>query len=309
MGEEERRINAGPHIITVKRPDKSLFPSRGEHHAITKGEVVDYYRRIAETLLPHLDGRPVSLQRCPDGIDDCFFQKNVPDHFPEWIARVNLPAETKAVEYLEIQDLATLLYLADQAAIALHVGLSRADRPEYPDRLIFDLDPSADDFSQVRWAAGVLRRAFNAMEMPSFLMTTGSRGLHVVVPLDRSANFDESRDFARQLAEELAARYPDRLTVEQRKKARKGRLFLDYLRNAYGQTTIAPYSLRTLAGAPVAAPLEWNELMNHRLHPDRWTLDNIFRRLAQRDDPFRAIGRQGVAIDPERLGRLEADPE
>jgi bifunctional non-homologous end joining protein LigD len=299
----ERRIRAGPHTITVKRPDKPLFPSHRGTDAITKGQVVGYYRRIAETLLPHLEGRPVSLQRCPDGIEDCFFQKNMPDHFPEWIARASLPAEGKTVEYLVIRDLATLVYIADQAAIALHVGLSRVDRPKHPDRLIFDLDPSGEDFSQVRWAAGVMRRAFDTMEMPSFLMTTGSRGLHVVVPLDRSANFDESRDFARQLAEELAARYPDRLTVEQRKKARKGRLFLDYLRNAYGQTTIAPYSLRTLAGAPVAAPLEWNEL-NHRLRPDRWTLDNIFRRLAQREDPFTAIGRGGVAIEPERLDRL-----
>jgi len=303
MGADERRIRPGPHTITVKRPDKTLFPSHRGMDAVTKGQVVDYYRRIAETLLPHLDGRPVSLQRCPDGIDDCFFQKNVPDHFPEWIARVNLPAEGKTVEYLAVQDLPTLLYIADQAAIALHTGLSRVDRPEYPDRLIFDLDPSNDDFSPVRWAAGVLRRAFDTMEMPSFLMTTGSRGLHVVVPLDRSATFDESRDFARRLAEELAARYPDRLTVEQRKKARKGRVFLDYLRNAYGQTTIAPYSLRTLNGAPVAAPLEWNEL-NPRLRPDRWTLGNIFRRLAQREDPFKAIGQRGIAIDPERLDRL-----
>jgi bifunctional non-homologous end joining protein LigD len=303
MGADERKIKAGRRNITIHRPDKSLFPSSGGKDAVTKGQVVDYYRRIAETLLPHLDGRPVSLQRCPDGIDECFFQKNVPDHFPAWIARASLPAEGKTVEYLQVQHLSTLLYIADQAAIALHVGLSRVDRPEYPDRLIFDLDPSGDDFSEVRWSAGVLRRAFDAMEMPSFLMTTGSRGLHVVVPLDRSANFDQSRDFARQLAEELAARYPDRLTVEQRKKARRGRLFLDYLRNAYGQTTIAPYSLRTLAGAPVAAPLEWNEL-NHRLRPDRWTLDNIFRRLAQRQDPFRAIGQRGVAIDSDRLGRL-----
>lgn len=303
MGADERRIRAGRHTITVKRPDKPLFPSHRGNAAITKGQVVDYYRRIADTLLPHLEGRPVSLQRCPDGIDDCFFQKNVPEHFPEWIARASLPAEGKTVEYLAIQDLATLLYIADQAAIALHVGLSRVDRPEHPDRLIFDLDPSGDDFGQVRWAAGVLRRAFDSMEMPSFLMSTGSRGLHVVVPLDRSANFDEARDFARQLAEELAARHSDRLTVEQRKKARKDRVFLDHLRNAYGQTTIAPYSLRTLAGAPVAAPLEWDEL-DHRLRPDRWTLGNLFRRLAQREDPFRAIGRRAVAIDSERLGRL-----
>lgn len=307
MGEDERRIRAGPHTITVKRPDKTLFPAKGGNDAVTKGQVVDYYRRVADTLLPHLEGRPVSLQRCPDGIDDCFFQKNVPEHFPEWIARASLPAEDGTIDYLAVRDLATLLFIADQAAIALHVGLSRVDRPEYPDRLIFDLDPSGDDFGPVRWAAGVLHRALDAMEMPGFLMTTGSRGLHVVVPLDRSANFDESRDFARRLAEKLAARHPDQLTVEQRKKARKDRVFVDCLRNAYGQTTIAPYSLRTLTGAPIAAPLEWNEL-NRRLRPDRWTVGNIFRRLGQRGDPFSAIGRRGVAIDPERLVRLEEVP-
>jgi bifunctional non-homologous end joining protein LigD len=301
--EPERRIRVGRRVITAKRLDKPLFPARDDVNAITKGQVIDYYQRMAETLLPHLEGRPVSLQRCPDGIDDCFFQKNVPDHFPDWIGRAHLPAAERSMDYLLVKNAATLVYIADQGAIALHTGLSRVDRPEHPDRMIFDLDPPDDGFPEIRWAASVLRDALDAMSMPSFLMTTGSRGLHVVVPLDRSANFDETRAFARRLAEDLAARHPERVTVEQRKKARKGRVFLDYLRNAYGQTAIAPYSLRTLPGAPVAAPLEWNEL-GEKLRPDRWTLANMFRRLGQREDPFRDIRQHGVAIDTDRLNQL-----
>lgn len=303
--DSDRRLRAGKHTITARRLEKPLFPGTRETDAITKGRVIDYYRRIADTLLPHLEGRPVSLQRCPDGIDDCFFQKNVPDHFPDWVERARLPAENQSVDYLLIPNVATLVYIADQGAIALHPGLSRVDRPEHPDRLIFDLDPPGNRFAEVRWAARILRQSLEAMDMPSFLMSTGSRGLHVVVPLDRSASFDETREFARELAEHLAEKYPDRLTVEQRKKQRKGRVFLDYLRNAYGQTSIAPYSLRTLPGAPIAAPLEWNEL-DRRLRPDRWKVANMFRRLAQRPDPFAGIQRHGVALDSGRIKRLKA---
>ncbi len=295
MSAAERDCEIGGRRLSLKRLDKVLFPARDGAPAITKGEVVDYYARIAETALPHLRGRPMSLQRCPDGIDDCFFQKQVPDHVPDWVARARLPAEQGEVDYLQLEEAAALVYMANQGAVALHAGLSRVDRPQRPDRLIFDLDPPGEDFDTVRWAAGALRVALEERDLPSFVMTTGSRGLHVVVPLDRSAGFDTARAFARGLAEELAEAHPERLTVEQRKDKRGRRLFLDVLRNAYGQTTIAPYSLRTKPGAPVATPLDWDEL-TAELRPDGWRLANIFRRLAQKPDPWAGIDAQAVQL-------------
>jgi bifunctional non-homologous end joining protein LigD len=303
MSEDGQEIEVGGRTIAVKNLDKPLFPAKGKLPEVSKGAVIDYYRRVAETMLPHLQGRPVSLQRCPDGIEDCFFQKDVPDYFPDWIARAELPAENKSVHYLRVEDAATLVYIANQGAIALHVGLAPVDKPQHPDRLIFDLDPSTDDFSQVRWAAGVLRGAFEEMEMPSFVMTTGSRGLHVVVPLDRSADFEATRTFGRDMAARLAKRHPERLTVEQRKDKRGGRIFLDVLRNAYGQTAVAPYSLRTKPGAPVATPLDWDEV-DGDLHPDGWSPRNLFRRLSQKNDPWSGMQRRAVKLDAKRLDRL-----
>ncbi len=304
MNAEVQEIEVGGRRLTVKNLDKALFPASGGRPQVTKGEVIDYYRRIAETMLPHLKGRPVSLQRCPDGIDDCFFQKDVPDYFPDWIARADLPAEDKTVRYLRIEEAATLAYIANQAAISLHLGLAPVDRPNHPDRLIFDLDPPDEDFSKVRWAAGVLREAFARLDMPSFVMTTGSRGLHVVVPLDRSADFDSVRGFCRNLAERLADRHPERLTVEQRKDKRGKRIFLDTLRNAFGQTAIAPYSLRTRPGAPIATPIGWDEV-GGELRPDGWDPHNLFRRLAQKADPWAGMMRHAVKLDAGRLVRLD----
>lgn len=304
MSGAAQEIEVGGRRLTVKNLDKALFPAFGGRAQVTKGEVIDYYRRIAETMLPHLKGRPVSLQRCPDGIDDCFFQKDVPEYFPDWIERTDLPADDKTVRYLRIEEAATLAYIANQAAISLHLGLAPVDRPNHPDRLIFDLDPSDEDFSKVRWAAGVLRDTFARLEMPSFVMTTGSRGLHVVVPLDRSADFDATRAFGRDLAGWLAERHPERLTVEQRKDKRGGRIFLDTLRNAYGQTAIAPYSLRTKSGAPIATPIDWDEL-DGDLRPDGWTPRSIFRRLAQKDDPWADMMRHAVTLEVGRMERLD----
>jgi bifunctional non-homologous end joining protein LigD len=303
MGEPKQEIEVEGRTLTVKRTTKPLFPAQGRHKEISKGQVIDYYERIAKTMLPHLEGRPVSLQRCPDGIDSCFFQKDVPDYFPDWIARAELPAEGKSVDYLLVEEPATLAYLANQGAIALHVGLSRVDAPQHPDRLIFDLDPPGGAFGEVRWAAGVLREAFTAMDMPSYAMTTGSKGLHVVVPLDRSADFDAAKTFARRLAEYLAERHLERLTVEQRKDKRQGRVFLDFLRNAYAQTAVAPYSLRTLPGAPVAMPIDWNEITG-KLQPDRWTIANTFRRLSRKRDPWARIDRHAVKLDEKKLDKL-----
>lgn len=240
-----RDFNASGRTVRVSRPDKALFPDDG----ITKADLARYYRTVAHRMLPQLRGRPLMLERHPDGIGGMsFMQKDVPEHFPDWIHRVELPKRQGTVTYLLCDDTATLLYLVDQGCITPHRFLSRADRPDHPDRLIFDLDPAGDDVAQVRIAALLLRDLLEQLRLPSAVMTTGSRGLHVLVPLDRSASFDDVRAFARGVAEHLAAGRPDTLTTEVRKEARKKRLYLDIQRNAYAQTAVAPFAVRARPG-------------------------------------------------------------
>lgn len=292
-GAAEKTIRLDGHSLALSSLDKVMFPEDG----ITKGDVVDYYARIAETAVPHYRDRPLTMQRFPDGIDaKGFFQKNMPEHFPAWMARVTLAKEGGEITHVIANDAAALVYLANQACLTPHLALSRRDRPGHPDRLIFDLDPSDDDFSKVQFAARTLRAGLDALDLPSFVQTTGSRGLHIVVPLDREAGFDRVRAFARRLAESLARRHPDRLTTAQRKADRGDRVFIDYLRNAYGQTAVAPYALRARPGAPVATPLRWEEALAGGLGPRTYTLGNIFRRLAQTDDPWKPMARRATGL-------------
>jgi len=284
------------HTIEISNRDKLLFPESD----ITKGDVIDYYRRIASIMLPHMKGRPLTMQRFPDGIEGGgFYEKKAPDYFPPWIRRVSImvEGENEEQEQITCEDEATLTYLANQACLTHHIWLSQADRLHQPDKLIFDLDPPTEAFEPVRQAAYDLRDLLEEVGLRPYLMTTGSRGLHVVVALDRSAGFDAVRSFARDLAQVLADRFPERLTIEQRKAKREGRLFLDYLRNAYGQNSVAPYSLRAKPGAPVATPLDWSELHDQELGSQSYTIQNVFRRMGQKEDPWQEFGRRSQALE------------
>lgn len=300
------RIRAGRRSVEISNPHKELFPGAG----VTKSDLAHYYRDVADAMLPHLRDRPLSLQRFPDGIDDDgFFQQQCPDHFPGWIRREELEKEGGTVEHVVVQRAADLVYLADQAAITLHAWNSRCDRPRHPDRMVFDLDPPGDDFAPVRRAARQLRELLGELDLPAYLLATGSRGLHVVVPLDRSAGYDEVRDFAYEVAAEAARRHPAELTTAQRKRERKGRLYLDVLRNAHGQQVVAPYTVRAREGAPVATPLDFDELGRPGVGPRRYHLGNLLRRLGQREDPWNSMGRHAHALGParERLSALRGD--
>lgn len=286
-------ITVGGHTIELSNQGKILFPASG----LTKGDLIDYYHRIAEVALPHYRDRPLSMHRFPDGIGaEGFFQKDAPDHFPDWIERVKLEKENGTVNYVLANNAATLVYLANQGCIAPHLSLARRDKPNHPDRLIFDLDPSDADFGKVQDAAQTLKTLLDQLDLASFVQTTGSRGLHVIVPLDRSAGFDMARDFAGAAMEWLAERHADALTVEHRKNKRGDRVFLDYLRNAYGQTAVAPYAVRAIEGAPVATPLRWTEVGAGDLDPQRYRITNIFRRLAQIDDPWSGMERRACSL-------------
>lgn len=290
-------IRVDGHEIEIGHPDKLLFRSPD----ITKLELAEYYRKISGVALRHYRDRALSMHRYPDGIEDKgFFQKNIGDHFPEWIERKSLPKKDGEVTHVVANDAATLVYLADQACITPHLSLSRIDRPDYPDRMIFDLDPSDEDFDKVRETARHLEKFLGEMKLSSFVQTTGSRGLHVLVPLDRSLEFEQVREFSHRVCRELVDQYPDLMTVEQRKNKRGKRVFLDDLRNAYGQTSVAPYAVRARPGAPVAAPLDWDEVNQDDLDPQKYNIRNIFRRLGQMNDPWADIARHAQGLEEAR---------
>jgi bifunctional non-homologous end joining protein LigD len=289
------RKRFGPYTVELSREDKVLFPDEG----ITKGDVIQYYQEVAEPLVRHLKGRPVTLQRFPDGIsEEGFYQKATPDYFPDWIPRAHIPLEGGgSQEQVLVSNAAGLAYLANQGVLTLHGWLSHRDHLRTPDEMVFDLDPPGESFGPVRKAARHLRDLLRTLGLHPFLMTTGSTGAHVRVPLRRGPDFEPVREFARGVARHLAQAHPDTLTTQVRKNKRGGRLFLDVGRNAYGQTAVAPYSLRPRRRASVATPLDWDELENPRLAGDSFTIQSIPRRLDQRSDPWKGMGRHGRSLD------------
>lgn len=284
-----KTITANGHSIELSNLEKVYFPRSG----IVKKDIVDYYRRIAPHMLPHISERPITLHRFPDGIDEeGFYQQEVPDYFPDWIERVKVEKEggTGTTTHALLNSAAGLIYMANQGSIVFHAWLSRRDDLNRPDRLVIDLDPPEEgDLSKLRLAALRLRELFQNLDLYPCVTTTGSAGYHIYVPLERELEFDDVREFAKEVAGELARRYRDDFTLEQRKNKREGRIFLDTLRNSYAHTAVAPYSVRAKPDAPVATPLSWKELESRAVEPQRYTVKNIFRRLAQIEDPWREL--------------------
>lgn len=293
----------GPYSVELSNREKTFFPGA----AITKGDLIDYHHDIAQTMLPYMKDRPLTMHRFPDGIEgENWYQKNAGEYFPDWITTVTVDKENGVVTHVLCNNTATLVYLANQACITLHVWLSRVDQQHTPDRLIFDLDPPGDDFEPVRKGALAVRELVEELGLKPFVMTTGSSGCHVVSPIRREHNFDEVRDFAESVAQLLAHRQPNQLTTEVRKAKRHGRLYLDVGRNAYAQTGVSPYSVRARPGAPVATPLEWDELKDPDLGPRSYTIENIGGRLGHIGDPWKNIRRHARSLDRpmERLQDL-----
>jgi bifunctional non-homologous end joining protein LigD len=280
-------MKVGPYIVETSNEDKVFF-SQSE---ITKGDLIQYYRDVAPVMLPHVQGRPVTMHRFPEGIqEEGFYHKEIPDYFPEWVDRVTVRKKEGGInEQVVCNNAATLVYLANQACITLHTWLSRADRLNFPDKLVFDLDPPDEDFEPVRAAAFPLKERLETLGLQPFVMTTGSRGVHVVTPLDGSQDFDTVRAFAENLADSLAKEDPRHLTTEQRKNKRGTRVFVDVLRNSYAQTSVAPYAVRAKPGAPIATPLEWDEMEDASTTSQKYNLRNIFQKMDQKDDPWKSI--------------------
>jgi bifunctional non-homologous end joining protein LigD len=299
-----RTVRAGRRTVEVHRPEKVLFPGDGAGKEYTKADLVDYYRAVAPFMLPHLRGRPLMLERHPDGVGGPkFMQKNTPDSYPDWISRVEVSKEGGTVRHTVCDDTATLVYLADQASLTLHRWLSRVGRVDRPDRMVFDLDPSGDDFAPVHEAAWLLAELLDELKLPSALMTTGSRGLHVVVPVNGHHDFDEVREFAKDVADTLAAAHPEKFTTAARKKDRGDRLYLDVQRNAYAQTAVVPFTVRAKPGAPVATPMSWTQLDDPGLDARRWSVADAVDQA--RTNPWAGVMSKGRALGPARR-RLNA---
>ena len=281
------RIRVGRRTIEITNADKALFTDP----KLTKLDLARHYQAVAAAMLPFVRDRPLALQVFPQGIDGHgFFMKEVPKYFPDWIATAKVPKKGGTVTQVLAQDAATLVYLAGQNAITPHVWLSRADEPRKPDRLILDLDPSPGiGFAAVRAAAREAGARLRDAGLVPYAMVTGSRGVHVVCPLRRGPSFGDVHAYARLLAEAMVADDPKHLTLEWRKTDRGARIYLDVNRINYAQHAVAAYGVRARPGAPVAMPIEWEELDDAQLKPDRWTVRNAGDRVASHGDPWKGM--------------------
>ena len=273
----------------ITHPEKVLFPEDG----ITKGEMAAYYEAIAAVMLPHVRNRPVTMQRYPRGIGEkSFWQKDVSKGFPDWLERAEVPKKDGTVRHPLITDTRSLVWLANQNSITPHVWTSRAPDLYRPDICVFDLDPSNDDAAAVRDTALALRSLLEELGLPSWVKTSGSKGFHIVVPLDAKVDHDEVSQFAHAIGARLVERNPRHLTQEFSKADRKGRILIDTGRNGYGATFAAAYAVRAHAGAPVSAPCRWEEVERGEVAPRTFTLRNMADRIADVGDVWADMRRR-----------------
>jgi bifunctional non-homologous end joining protein LigD len=260
----------------ITHPDKVLFPDDG----ITKGALAAYYEAIASIMLPHIRGRPITMERYPSGIGrKGFIQKDVSKGFPEWLERIEVPKKDGTVHHPVAGDTRSLLWLANQNCITPHVWISRAPDLYHPDICVFDLDPSREDPDALRGAALALRDLLDELGVQSWIKTSGSKGFHIVVPLDGKADFGAVHRFANSVGTVLVSRDPKRLTQEFSKADRGGRILVDTGRNGYSATFAAPYAVRAKPGAPISAPCTWEEVEKGDVHPQTFTLQTIADRI------------------------------
>ena len=261
----------------ITHPEKVLFPGDG----ITKGELAAYYEAIAPVMLPHLRRRPITMERYHRGIGEPgFFQKDVSKGFPEWLKRVEVPKHGGTVHHPLANDTRSLLWLANQNSITIHVWPSRTPNLYHPDICVFDLDPAGDNEPELLRAAALnLRDLLAELGLPSWIKTTGSKGFHIAVPLDGKSDFGTVARFAHQVGKILVERDPDHLTQEFAKVDRGGRILVDTGRNGYSATYAAAYTVRARPGAPVSAPCTWEEIERGEVHPKSFTLRTMGQRI------------------------------
>jgi bifunctional non-homologous end joining protein LigD len=265
----------------ITHPDKVLFPDIGA----TKGDVAAYYEAVAPVMVPHLRGRPITMERFPAGIEsEGFLQKNVSKGFPAWLKRVEVPKKGGVVNYPLANDLQSLLWMTNQNTITFHVWTSRVPRLARPDICILDLDPSLEDAEALRRAALAARDVFDELGFPSWIKTSGSKGFHIAARMGPRADFGKSGALADRVARIMLERDPDHLTREFHKVDRRGRILIDTARNNQGATFAAPYTLRARPGAPVSAPCTWEEVERGEIGPQTVTMRSMAGRLKKLGD-------------------------
>jgi bifunctional non-homologous end joining protein LigD len=283
--------------------DKVLYPELG----LRKAELVAYYTAVADWMLPHIARRPLVLLRCPEGRRrSCFFQKHMNEGIPEAVGRVTIAEAKGDGVYGFVKDLNGLVALAQLGVLEIHGWGCHVQKLEKPDLFVFDLDPDAGlPFERVVEAALTLREQLAALGLESFVKTTGGKGLHVVVPVRAKHGWDEHKAFAHALVTSMTRAEPERYVTNMRKEARKGKIFLDYLRNARGASAVAPYSPRARAGALIATPLRWSEL-EASARPEQFDLRGVIRRLEDDPrDPWRGFFELSQALPSRALQKLE----
>jgi bifunctional non-homologous end joining protein LigD len=287
--------------VRITNPDRVIYPGQG----LTKHDIALYYESIADEIVPHLEGRPTTLVRCPEGMaKPCFYQKHIGYWAPDTLRRVRIQEKKKVGEYLVVDDLPGLIGLAQMGILEIHTWNSTVEHLEQPDRIVFDLDPDA----AVGWPAVVktaerIRELLDGLGLAAYVKTTGGKGLHVVTPLRPEAGWNECAEFSRVVAEAIARQHPDEYLTEASKAARKGKIFIDWLRNVRGATSIAAYSTRARPGAPVSAPVTWEELP--RTRPDQYSVQTLPGRLASlKQDPWAGYDKAGRALTTALRARV-----
>jgi len=285
----------------LTNPDRVLYPDLG----LTKEDLARYYEGIGEWILPHLRGRPLTLLRCPEGYQKCFYQKHVNERVPQAIGRLEIEEDDGRATYMVADRLEALLGLVQMGVLELHTWGATRDRLDRPDRLTFDLDPDPSvSWTQVVEAARLMKTLLEELDLTCFLKTTGGKGLHVVVPIQRSHDWDEVKSFAKSVADHMVSTIPQRFTSNMAKRARRGKIFIDYLRNTRGATAIAAYSPRAKPGAPVSVPITWDELSTE-ITSDHFTVMNVPARLKQlRRDPWKGYGDAARRLTASMKNRL-----
>ncbi len=296
MADRQEIISIDGREAKITRPEKVLFPK----DSVTKRDLIDYYRHIAPFILPHLRGRPIAMERYPDGIDKSgFFHKAVPSYYPSWIRTAVIEKKTGGtVRHVVCEDPATLAYLANQACITPTSGSAGLASSIVPIRWYSTW--MGGGFEPVRSTAQSLKELLDRLEIPVYLKTTGSRGLHVVVPLRRTDDFESVRAFAKELARIVVSEDQGQRTLEEREEKRGGRVFVDTNRNAYAQTIAPPYAVRARGGAPVSIPLYWRELGKKELRSDGVTIRTVFARLDEVGNPWADFWQHGASLNGVR---------
>jgi bifunctional non-homologous end joining protein LigD len=287
--------------VRLTHPDRVLFPGQG----ITKRELADYYAAVAERMLPHVRGRPLTLVRCPEGQEtECFYQRRAAKGTPAALRRVTVPVEGEDETYLVADTLAALVSLVQIGVLEVHVWGARRDRLDRPDRLILDLDPAPGiGWAEVVEGAREVRDRLAEAGLKSWVKTTGGKGLHVVAPIRRYPTWEEVRDFSLKLAEAMVRDAPDRYLTSASKEEREGRIYVDYVRNSWSASAVAPYSTRARAGAPVSFPLSWDEL-GADTTPDRFTVRTVPQLVRARPDPWRELNEFKQALRKDMWASL-----